>query len=217
MWEKLIYLATKKENIQPPVEDGKIDLPNDEVFKEVAEDLEIELDLLKAFVKVESGSQNDLNGRVIIRWEPHIFKRYSKVQINVHGSRGRINDECQGNEYEAFRRGCSVEKGKWKEQAYMSASWGMGQIMGFHYKRLKFISPQALAEWIGASDDNGIRSIGQFIATNSKLLKACRTKDYHRIAVYYNGGYYEKYAPEGQQYDDKIKREYERLTAGKSK
>jgi len=207
------FLKKKDNGVQPPIETGNVDIAPPVVFDQVADELDVEVELLKAFVKVESGSCNSLNGKPICRWETHIFKRYTGINIYVHGLRGRINAECQGNEYEAFNRGCLVRDGKYEKQAYMSASWGMGQIMGFHYKRLGFNTPKEMVEWIGESDDNGIRSIGRFIKTHAKLLKACQTKDFYKIAYYYNGAYFEKYAPEGKQYDDKIKAEYERLTA----
>lgn len=210
----LAIFLSKKENILPDDEDADVEkISKPDVYEEVSKDLGMEPELLKAFIKVESGKTNTLNGRPICRWETHIFKRYTNITINVHGMRGKITEECQNNEYEAYERGCSIEEGKYADKAQMSASWGMGQIMGFHYKRLGFSTPKALIDYIAASDDNSLRAIGKFIKTNAQLLKACQEKDFHNIAKFYNGAHYEKYAPEGKQYDDKIKIAYEQLKA----
>jgi len=218
MFESIRKLFSRKDE---PAEGTEIDFipPEEEVesqesdiYEEVASLLEIEPELLRAFVKVEAGSKNDLDGRVIIRWETHIFERYTGVTVRVHGKRGRITKECQDNEYEAFNRAAKlVEDGKYEKKAYMSASYGLPQIMGFHYKRLRFGSPQKLKEYIGSSEENAIRAMGKFIMTDSRLLGACRDKNYHLIATYYNGAGYKNYAINGVTYADRIQSEYERI------
>ena len=184
-----------------------------DIFTEVSDALQIDPNLLRAFVKVEAGGTNILNGRVIVRWESHWFKKYTGVVIKVHGKRGLINKECQDNEWEALERAAyKLQDAKWIKEAFMSASFGLPQVMGFHYKRLGFSTPIDLMNNIQESEDNAIRVMGKFIQTGKKLLKACQEKNYHLIATYYNGKHYKKYSSGGVTYADKIQNEYERLT-----
>ena len=199
----------ESEDIEPTsIEDIEIDETKD-IYDEVADNIDIEPELLKSFIKVETNGNNLLNGRCIIRWETHIFKRRTGYTINVHGKRGYITDECQNNEWEAFTRARDLLcQGRYSKDAYESASWGIGQIMGFHYKRLGFESPAEMSEWIAKSEENGIRSIGMFIKSHAKLLQACKDLDFTKIAYYYNGKYYYR-----NKYDVKMKNEYDRLKA----
>lgn len=196
------------EDIVPLSKDEEIIIEKDkDIYDEVADVLEIDSKILKAFVEVETNSTNLLDGRLIIRWETHWFKKYTNYNILVHGPRGYINKECQDSEWEAFTRARDLLcEGKYAREAYLSTSFGVGQVMGFNYHNLGFDSPQRMAEFIGESEENGIRSIGMFIKSHSKLLQACKDLDFAKIAYYYNGSAYAR-----NKYDIKMKAEYDRL------
>jgi len=175
-----------------------------DVYDELAKELGVEKALLQAFVKAESNGTNSIDDRVVIRWESHIFKRKTGVVIKVHGKRGRITEECQNNEYEAFNRAKDLlEDGKYEDEAYESASYGMGQIMGFNHTACGFDNAQELKEFIEESDDNAIRAIAYFIKSNRKLLQACKDLDFPTIARKYNGPAYAK-----NKYDIKMEKYY---------
>jgi len=230
MWDRLINLMKNQDTIEgiagiadvsekiekppkvfvPPDDAITVVEEREDIFKEISDDLMVDPNLLRAFVKVEAGGRNfDDTRRVILRWETHIFKRYTGITINVHGGRS-----IQDNEWEAFIRASEkLQGGKYNDKAIMSSSWGIGQIMGFHYKRLKFDAPEQLRDFISESKENGLRAIGKFISTSKALLKACRERNYHLIASYYNGKKYKKYAVNGIDYAMKIEKEYMRLIA----
>ena len=173
-------------------------------LRHVAVTLKIELNLLKAFLKVESaGKHFSDNGRVVIRFEPHIFKKYAGKYKGLKAE--DINHSSQAEEYKTFFKAAELDR----EAAFKSISMGAAQIMGFHFKRLGFDSPMAMYNAFRKSAIQGIIAFGEFIQTDKKLLKACQEKDYHIMARQYNGKKYKKYVDrKGRTYADRIKEYY---------
>ena len=95
------------------------------------------------------------------------------------------------------------------EAALKSCSWGMFQIMGDEHRGAcgvddvnEFVKTMCLGE-IGQ-----LAMLGQFVQhkAGGKLLTAVRTKDWARIAYYYNGPGYEI-----NSYDKKMENAYKKL------
>lgn len=76
--------------------------------------------------------------------------------------------------------------------AYQCISMGLGQIMGTHYYRLGFLSPQAMYEAYLTGARAQLDMVINFITSDYKLLAAVRNKKYAAIARIYNGKNYKK-------------------------
>ena len=81
--------------------------------------------------------------------------------------------------------------------ALQSASWGMFQVMGFHYAACGYDSPQAMAAGITADEDDHLEAMVAFILSE-KLddeLRACKAGDATSCVPFvraYNGPGYAK-------------------------
>ena len=216
--ELLSRQAKKGEEAKELREEGPINInvPNkEEIVKklspidQVAIDLEVDKKLVQAFIQVESGKYHKFDGQLVINYEAHYFKRFSGIVVpdrNIIKGDG-LN---QKDEWRNFREAL----GKDAEAAYKSISMGKTQIMGANHKILGYVSAQKMFEAFDATEDNAIYGFGSFVKAHNGLLKACRTKDYHKMAYYYNGRAYKKYVDsKGRTYADKIQEAYEKLCA----
>jgi len=191
-----------------------INVPNkEEIVKklspldQVAIDLEVDNKLIKAFIDVESGRYHKFDGQLVINYEAHYFKKFSGIVVpdrNIIRGDGLNQEDEWRNFIEA--------RGKEEEAAYKSISMGKTQIMGANHKILGYKSAKLMFEAFDKTEDNAIYGFGSFVKAHRGLLKACRTKDYHKMAYYYNGKAYKKYKDsKGRTYADKIREAYEAL------
>lgn len=87
-----------------------------------------------------------------------------------------------------------------KDLGLESASWGMFQIMGFHWKRLGFKSPVDYVLTVSKGEPEQLEAFCRFIETDKRLLNAIRSRDWAGFAEIYNGSDYKK-----NQYDTKMR------------
>lgn len=87
-----------------------------------------------------------------------------------------------------------------KDLGLESASWGLFQIMGFHWKRLGFKSPVDYVLTLSKGEPEQLEAFCRFIETDKRLLNAIRTHDWEEFAEVYNGRGYKKY-----KYDTKMR------------
>lgn len=71
--------------------------------------------------------------------------------------------------------------------AQCSASWGLFQIMGYHYSALGYPSVAAFVADAQASESLQLQQFVKFILANANLITALRAKNWHNFAVGYNG------------------------------
>ena len=71
--------------------------------------------------------------------------------------------------------------------AIRATSYGLGQILGDHWKRCGFASP-ADFEAAQATEAGQIDTMARFIAADPMMAQALRAHDWHRFAALYNGG-----------------------------
>lgn len=139
-----------------------------------------------------------------ILFERHVFYRLTG---GVHGNNGDISSSRAGGylggaaEYERLAAAAKLNQ----EAAIGSTSWGLGQIMGYHAKRLKYASAMAMAQAFGRGEDEQISAMGKFIASESALAKALVARNWRQVAFYYNGSNYAK-----NEYDAKLEYYYEK-------
>ena len=190
----------------------KIEETVETVLTDIAKTNGIEIDLLRSFIQVESSGRNyGKDGRLIIRFERHIFRKYIRSQEKVsefEKSKIGLRHRNQNDEYMSLEAAKPFNY----DGAYKSISMGSAQIMGFHSSRLGFQDPKSMFMSFSNSEVNVMKAFGKFISLTPSLVKALRIKDYHKIAYYYNGSGYKKYKDsKGRTYADKIKLAYENL------
>lgn len=177
-------------------------------IKEEAKRIGVEEAVLKAFIAIESGGRGfNSDGKILIQFEPHWFKRKAPYAPSGKWSVNKV--EKQSKEWEAFNDAYR----KNPNAAMEATSIGLGQIMGFHYKRLGYHSVGAMWDDAKKGEHSQVFQMAQFIYTDPRLLKALKDKDWHKVAVYYNGAGYldiaKKYGREP--YNVSMKKAYEKF------
>lgn len=181
-----------------------------EYLRAIAPDLD--LASLLAVIAVEAGGSGIQDGRPVIRFEVHKFwdlfaknhadkfakhfrydarERWKQHYVNadpsapawiaIHSGGSRQ----QANEWLAFSVACAFDPSA-TPFAIQSCSWGAGQLMGFHYKRLGYATPQEMMT--AAYDSNAqIRMLVEFIRGDYNLLQALKNRSWAAFALHYNG------------------------------
>lgn len=154
---------------------------------------------IRMIMKVESnGKSFDSRGRPIILFEPRVFHK-------------RTRGKWSPSEFSYAAWGAkpypSKADDRWRQMsnaahyneraAIESASWGLFQIMGFHWKTLGFQSAYAFAEFMAASEANHLDAVVRFIRANGMAgaLGRCKAGDpasCREFARRYNGPGYER-------------------------
>lgn len=145
---------------------------------------------LAAFIEVESGGKGfDSNtGKILIQFEPVWFKRLSPYTPSGKWSVNKV--DVQSKEWIAFNDAFS----KNSDKAMQATSIGLGQIMGFHYKRLGYKNVGEMWDDAKKGLEKQIEQIAKFILTDKNLLFALKTGDWHKVATIYNGSGYKEIA-----------------------
>lgn len=92
-----------------------------------------------------------------------------------------------------------------EEAAYSSASWGVGQIMGFHAKSMGYNSATSMVKSMSSNADGErgqIEVMARFIMANN-LVRFLRSRDWASFAYRYNGEAYKT-----NRYDTKLAKAY---------
>ncbi|GLZ81297.1 hypothetical protein Afil01_61040 [Actinorhabdospora filicis] len=161
-------------------------------------------------MKVESGGAtfNAATDKTIIRFENHVFWKYwgkaNKDSFNAHfdfertaGGKpfhGHKWRESATGEWSDFH---GDQEAEWRviafaaslggqENAYKSASWGAGQVMGFNHSTVGFNTAVEMAAQYNKSERSQITGIFEYIRENN-LAQAVRDADYATVAAGYNG------------------------------
>jgi hypothetical protein len=156
-----------------------------------------------AIADVESGGSSGFakDGRMIIRFEPHIFDNYNQTPVET--KRGG-----QSAEWGNYERAAKIDT----TAAKKSISMGMFQVMGFNHKVVGFPTVDAMFDAYSKSQDAQILGFFEFCSKVSgderqggpqiKLDKAAREGNFLAFARGYNG--------RGQKgYDVKMKKRYD--------
>jgi hypothetical protein len=94
------------------------------------------------------------------------------------------------------------------DPALRSASWGLGQIMGFNADAAGFNAPADMIQQMSASEDSQLIGMANFI-TSEKLDVKLRNRDWQGFASRYNGSNYWK-----NEYDVKLQDAFEKFSKG---
>ncbi|MEN9755255.1 MAG: hypothetical protein RLZ07_1637 [Pseudomonadota bacterium] len=182
------------------------------------DDLNAALDLIDvdeaalwAVLAVETSGAGFLpDRRPKILFERHYFHRltdgaydsdYPEISARKPGAYGPAG----AHQYDRLEEAMALDE----SAALQSASWGLGQIMGSHFEKLGYATPQDMIESFVQSEGDQLQGIAKFLIAEG-LDKALRGKDWGHFAKGYNGPNYAI-----NQYDVKLSKFYGRFSKGK--
>lgn len=92
--------------------------------------------------------------------------------------------------------------------ALKSASWGLGQVMGFNYAKAGYSNIDHMIQEMLLSEDAQLTAMANYIANNLDLIKALRKGQWAHFAKIYNGPNYKNH-----NYDVKLQNAYDSAKA----
>lgn len=162
-----------------------------------AERLNIEPAALKAVIDIEARASGfDNQGRPTILFERHKMWKHL-TDINYFTWRNKLAaeypDVCSKsagayNVRGQYEKLAIAEAVNW-DAAHMSASWGLGQVMGFHWQSLGYESVKDFVDAMYESEAKQLDAMGRYIRVNN-LASALQRKDWAAFARGYNGKAY---------------------------
>lgn len=170
-------------------------------LQQAADRLGVPLASVMAVNQVESrGEGFASNGRPVILFERHVmFER-----LQAHGITERTADNLAAQYPTLVNRKAGGYIGGTAEHqrlalaqqllheaaALESASWGLFQIMGYHWQRLGYLDARHFADTMALSEAAQLDAFVSFIETDPALHKALKGKKWAEFARRYNGPAY---------------------------
>lgn len=162
----------------------------DRDYMEAARELQVDVASIHALVEVESRGNGFLaTGEPVILFERHWMHRLLRrkgitpppnspvAQMKAGGYLGGIREHARLQEAVKLDR----------ESALQSASWGLFQIMGFHWELLGYTSVQGFINDAYHSEGAHLKMFVKFVQRYPGLWSALKAKDWFRVAHIYNG------------------------------
>lgn len=180
-----------------------------------AKALDVPVAAVMAVNEVESRGLGFLKDwRPVILFERHVFYKQlvsRKIDARSLASKypGIVNQKrggYAGGSSEYMRLSVAVNINQ--EAAYESCSWGLFQIMGFHWELLGYPNVLAFVKDQQESEAKQLQTFVKFIQNDDVLLKALRSQDWEAFAQRYNGPAYAE-----NLYDVKLARAYSKHQA----
>lgn len=181
-------------------------------YQDLSDEFDLEIALVKAVMEVESAGSGFLlkepsPARPKILFEAHWFYKLTPKPVSRSrpdlSSREWNRDLYKGGSDEWNKR--LLDAMEFDEvQALKSASFGLGQVMGFNYTAAGCTSIQQFIEENFAGEYWQARHMMNFIA-NNRLLDELKRKDWQGFAQRYNGVSFWK-----NEYDIKLANAYEK-------
>lgn len=184
-----------------------------ELVLEQAKKLGVESAVLRAVIEVEcKGSSFNADNTPVILFERHVMRQrliangQSKIADQMMIKRPDLCSKSAGG-YGLY----SVQHGRLnaaaqyhRASALESASWGIGQVMGYHWKAIGYPSLQAFINAMYKDEASQLEAMCRYIEVNG-LANALKNKDWKSFARGYNGAAYAK-----NSYDVKLANAYEK-------
>lgn len=146
-------------------------------------------------------------------FERHKFRaftggRFNQVDPTISGPAGGYGSLAQ--QYDRLERALELcrSAGLGDEPALKSASWGIGQVMGFNHEAAGFETAAAMVSAMVESEDAQLLAMTNFMCRNG-LDAALRTRNWARFARLYNGS-----GHAANHYDIKLEVQYARFSSG---
>lgn len=179
-------------------------------LKAAARKLGVQLAAIKAVTEVESGETGFLpSGRPTILFERHVMYRRLEPSERSHNAEkypAIVNEKPGGyvggeGEWRRLGRARSIHEAT----AIESASWGLFQIMGFHWQGLGYASAVEYSEAMHRNEGEHLEAFVRFIKQDKALHTALKDRDWPSFAARYNGPAYAR-----NQYDTRMAAAYDR-------
>lgn len=149
--------------------------------------------------KVESGGKSfDDKGRPVILFEPHVFHRRTEGQFSpAPYSYAKWNAKPYPKSFDGRWTQMADAAAMDEQAALESASWGLFQIMGYHWPELGYESAREFTVRMAASESEHLEALVRFIKRNgmAEKLRQCRRGDpasCRAFARAYNGPAFDK-------------------------
>ncbi len=166
-------------------------------FKNAALWLDVPVAAVKAFEEVESRGEGFLpDGHPVILFERHIMYRRTKAKYGFTRADALVKQYPDLINPKAGEYGkTSAQPGRLdraaklidRECAIESASWGLFQIMGFHWQALGYPTLQAFVNAMYHNEADQLEAFVRFIKINPNIHKALKAQDWAKVAGGYNG------------------------------
>ena len=188
--------------------EGKGNPLSDEGTTAVTGELGIGLPEMWSVLTVETSGCGFLSDRrPKILFERHIFHRETQGRFDVAAP--DISDAKPGgygasgiHQYERLARAIDLDR----QAALRSASWGIGQVMGFNAETAGYGDVEAMVSAMQDSEDEQLRGMFAFIRA-SNLHGALRQRNWAKFAQGYNGKAFAE-----NQYDTKLAQAFVRYS-----
>lgn len=172
----------------------------EEDFREVAEELGVEVAAIKAVVEIEAGAKHEgfwANGKPIINFDLSMFRKFA--------ARNKINlSRYQRSHAVVFARPNRARYGSYQaaQQARLDAArtiddktaiegtfWGMFQLGGFNWKVCGTSSPDEFVRLMSRSERDQLELFAEFIRETG-MLPLLKAKNWSAFARRFNGPSY---------------------------
>lgn len=168
-------------------------------YVSAAQSLGVSVAAIRAVADVESRGDGFMsNGHPVILFERHVMYRqlrdkFGKARADnyaswhpdivnpVSGGYGRESEQPKRME-----RAAAIDR----ECALNSASWGLFQIMGYHWRVLGYATQQTFINAMYRNEAGQLHAFCRFIKVDPSLHQALKNKDWERFARIYNGPAY---------------------------
>jgi len=169
-------------------------------YQRAADLLGVEVAAIRAVVKVEAAGHGFLpDGRPKILFERHWF--WELTPLPVSKTRPDLSSYESGGylggtrEWDRLNAAIQFDK----LAALQSASWGLGQVMGFNYKVAGYSDVEIFVKAMHHSEGKQLDAMMTFIKNHPAMVSALRSHDWATFAKLYNGPDYRR-----NQYDTKL-------------
>ncbi len=188
----------------------------EEQIQSQARALGIEAAALKAVIEVEcKGSGFNSDNTPVILFERHVMRQrliangQLKVVDQMMIKRPDLCSKTAGGYglYSAQHGRLNAAAQYHRASALESASWGIGQVMGYHWQSLGYKSLQAFVNAMYKDEASQLDAMCRYIKVNG-LINALKNKDWKAFARGYNGVAYAK-----NSYDIKLANAYKKWLA----
>jgi hypothetical protein len=170
----------------------------------------VELRQIRAVIQVEtSGSGFFVNRKPKILYERHWFSRFTKGKFDQ--SNPDVSSPDAGGyiggpaEYGRLAKAIALDR----TAALKSASWGIGQVMGFNFADGGFADVEAMVLAMMVSEDRQMEAMIGFIKVN-KIADALQNQRWLQVATVYNG------SGKAEEYGKKLAVAFDALGGAKS-
>ena len=185
----------------------------DEQIRNKAKQINVPYAALKAVIEVEcKGSGFFEDGQPTILFERHIFRRrlienkQEGIVSKVEKERPDLCNKTAGGYGKLSEQHKKLQDAvKYHRQSALeSASWGIGQVMGFHWEYLGYPSLQSFINLMYRNEEQQLDAMCRYIV-KTKLDETMRKLDWAAFAKGYNGIAYKK-----NKYDEKLAEAYKK-------